>query len=464
MDALELRFRRVAHRRHARGRGRLFAAVDQAGFFRTGDNGDTWTEIPNGITPNAGWYSFAKTGSTLLGGTGAGTLYRSDNNGDLWTLSNTGLGLTSAFVILADPVTPTTVYAAGYHGVSKSTDSGQNWTLLNTGFSVAQTVLDIWKDDVNMLAGANAGIKRSTDSGDTWTAPITGLPTTGSFAAFNQLGSTLFVTNPFGVYKSVDHGATWTQSSTGLTGGPGALLVTGDLMFAGTSVGVCVSEDGGASWAPVNDGFPGNILVTELATDGTTLYAGTFKHGVWRRPLSTTPVLASLVSAEVFEGRVRVSWSVTSSRRVQIERRTPSSPWAQVASLAPDGLGYVRFEDIDIEPGSRYGYRLVLDGGVGVGETWIDVPANGALSLAPAGPNPTSGVPAIAFTIPAAGRIEVELFDLSGRRVGPTFTAEFAAGRHVLPLAALGRLASGVYGVRLGFGAEHRNARIVVTN
>jgi hypothetical protein len=445
---------------------RVFAAVNGVGFYRTGNHGDAWTEINNGITPYVGGYGFAKTGSTLLGGAGNTTLWRSDDDGDLWTSSNDGLSLTGTLVLRVEATTPATVYGAGYYGVVRSVDSGLTWTTLNTGFTTTETVFDLWKDGAYILAGANSGLKRSYDSGNTWNAPVSGLPGGASVLAFAQLVDTLYAATSLGVYKSEDNGETWESSNTGITGTPAALLTNGSALYAGTTSGVFVSTDRGANWAPVNVGFPPNLSVTELATDGTTLYAGTFRNGVWQRPISQTPVLASLVSAEATQGRVRISWYVPIAGDVGIERRQESTEWARVGTLAPDGGGYLNFEDPNVEPGMRYGYRLWIDDGArahAVGETWIEVPADVSIRFEGAGPNPTSGVPTVAFAIPSAGRVTLELFDTSGRRVGNALQAEFSAGRHVLPLGAWGRLAPGVYGVQLRFGAERRSVRIVVT-
>jgi photosystem II stability/assembly factor-like uncharacterized protein len=59
-----------------------------AGLYRSGDNGDSWTNINNGLSGGA--YAFAATGNNLFAGTGGG-VFLTTNNGDLWTSVNTGL-------------------------------------------------------------------------------------------------------------------------------------------------------------------------------------------------------------------------------------------------------------------------------------------------------------------------------------------------------------------------------------
>jgi photosystem II stability/assembly factor-like uncharacterized protein len=449
----------------------VFAAINGAGFYCTPNTGTFWVEVDNGIGPYDGWYCLAKTGSTLLGGNGQTKIHRSDNNGDLWTLSNTGLGLTATFAFAVDETTPSIVYAAGHAGVYKSVDSGLNWTALPTGFAAFQVALDIIKDGPNMLVGANAGgAKRSIDSGDTWTAPVSGLPGFGAIGSFTRLGTTFYAaTTGGGIFKSTDNGATWTQANSGVGGGTNSVLAVGTDLYTATTTGVYKSSDGGDTWGSVSQGFPTNFYVSKLATDDTYLYAGTYRNSVWRRPLAemgTTPVLSSLVSAEAELGRVVVKWHLEAARRVVIERRGPATEWTTLRTSEVDGSGFVTVEDHSVEPGARYGYRLSWSAGRGdvtTGEVWVDVPARQELVFQGARPNPIAGDPSFAFTLPSAGRVTLDLFDLSGRRVGAAQERELAAGYHLLPVSAWRGQPAGVYVVKLGFAGKTRSARIVMT-
>ena len=184
-----------------------------------------------------------------------------------------------------------TIYAGGYHDVSKSVDDGASLTALSSGFTVTQTVLDLWKKGAVMLAGANAGIKRSIDSGATWTAPMSGLPgVTAAYGAFTQVGPELFMGTAFGVHRSLDDGATWEPRSSGLDGAVAALYANGENLYAGTNKGVYYSTNRGGSWSAINDGFPVNFPIYKLTGDGSYLIAGGTRNSVWRRPLSTTAV------------------------------------------------------------------------------------------------------------------------------------------------------------------------------
>jgi hypothetical protein len=98
----------------------------------------------------------------------------------------------------------------------------------------------------------------------------------------------------------------------------------------------------------------------------------------------------------------------------------------------------------------------------------VDVPGPGAaarLALV-AGPVPARGALALSFVLPAAGAVRCELVDVRGRRAVRLDLGErpAGAGRASLPLAGEdGALAPGVYFVRLHFGADVAEARVVVT-
>lgn len=258
--------------------GYLFAAGDQYGYFRSSDHGDTWVEINNGVSPTAGWFCFARVGSDLLAGAGAGLLYRSADNGDNWTPSNTGFGLTNSFAFVVEG---STVYTTGYAGIAKSTDAGMNWTTLPSGYLFYEAGLDIWKDGSNILTGTNVASHRSTDNGTSWSA------TSGVVGAFAQVDSTLFSGSSAGVKKSTDHGATWAATASLPVGaGVQSLAARGGDLFVGTSDGVFRSTDRGGTWAAINQGLPSRITIYKLTMDDQYLYAGTVNRSVWRRPLS----------------------------------------------------------------------------------------------------------------------------------------------------------------------------------
>lgn len=176
-----------------------------------------------------------------------------------------------------------------------------------------------------------------------------------------------------------------------------------------------------------------------------------------------TPALASLVSAVADPGSVRIEWSVDAPGEVTIERAGVDGAWEALGSALADGAGRVVWQDASVEPGGRYGYRLALGAGGGSpygGEVWVDVPREARLAIAGLTPNPGGADAAIVFTLASRERATIEMVDLAGRRVFAREVGSLGPGTHALPLG--GRIAPGVYWLRLEQGARRVTARGVI--
>ncbi len=174
----------------------------------------------------------------------------------------------------------------------------------------------------------------------------------------------------------------------------------------------------------------------------------------------TTSVMVSLVNALVVDGAVQITWQIDGGLEATVERSHGDGAWQAGPRLSVDGTGRMEYQDSDVVPGQRYGYRLVLlDAGTEVraGEVWVDVPLGSRLALRGAAPNPSRGGLRIAFTLPSAGPVRLELYDVGGRRVLER-TQAFPAGSHVTDLGDAD-LAAGVYLVRLTHGGQSLTSR-----
>ena len=91
----------------------------------------------------------------------------------------------------------------------------------------------------------------------------------------------------------------------------------------------------------------------------------------------------------------------------------------------------------------------------------VEVSAPLALAVDPPRPNPSRGAAVVPYLTPAAGRVRVSVFDLLGREVAVLVDADEPAGAHAARVPS-GRLAAGVYVVRVVAGGEARVARLTV--
>jgi len=184
-------------------------------------------------------------------------------------------------------------------------------------------------------------------------------------------------------------------------------------------------------------------------------------------PDGPTAVDLSTASAVFESGRVRLRWygSGAASLVARVERRTEASDWEPLASVTADGTGWLAYEDRAVSPGTRYGYRLAYRLGGELqhtDEAWVEVPA---LQFALRGltPNPSAGDPVVTFSLASGERATLEMFDLSGRLVLSREVGSLGAGTQSVRLAGSGRLAAGVYAVRLRQGLKIATVRAVVT-
>jgi hypothetical protein len=133
-----------------------------------------------------------------------------------------------------------------------------------------------------------------------------------------------------------------------------------------------------------------------------------------------TSAAASLVSASSDAHATHLVWWTGGAQAdVPIERSTDGGAWAEVATRTPDSAGLVHYDDTNVEPGRRYGYRLrFLEGGVPtyLGYASLVIPGPTMLSFV-ATPNPCTA-PRFVVTLPAQARqARIDLFDIAGRRV-----------------------------------------------
>ena len=193
------------------------------------------------------------------------------------------------------------------------------------------------------------------------------------------------------------------------------------------------------------------------------------RNGVWAQryaPDGPTPVLLSLVGAEVTDGRVRLDWfsAAGASLSAFVERRTASSSWQSLGTLSADGTGHLRYEDRSVAPGERYAYRLsYVQGGVEQfsAETWVEVPA---LKLALEGlrPNPAVGELTASFTLPNGAPARLQLLDVTGRVWLAREVGAMGAGNHLIRLTEGAAVPAGIYWLRLSQSGRSLLARGVV--
>ena len=247
------------------------------------------------------------------------------------------------------------------------------------------------------------------------------------------------------------------------------------------------SDDGGATWSDVgrvtdaitawtftvsniqpNQGdyialFANDLNLYPAWTDGRFGNPDIFAMAL---PLSSTPALVSLASADAEPNRVTVTWYAASDQVMEAYvYRLEGQDWVLKAVVDRDGQNRLTYVDTDVFPGVKYSYRLgVREGGFEqyFGEVSVIVPSLNYLRIESVRPNPTSREVWVSFTLPQGGPARLSLIDIGGRRVRAREVGSLGPGKHLLDLGAGLHLPTGVYVVRLEQGGKVETSRVSV--
>ena len=126
---------------------------------------------------------------------------------------------------------------------------------------------------------------------------------------------------------------------------------------------------------------------------------------------------------------------------------TDATPAWRVVYRASDGVAGPALDSLIV-------YVSMLTGTVISTTAAAPAPVSDAYGLEAPSPNPAAGPVQLAYTLAAAGRVTLRVFDAAGREVAVLDAGERAAGRHAVAWTPPTGLASGVYAVRLDAGAS----------
>ena len=418
-----------------------------------------------------------------------GTIYRNVNG--FTTTSRTTISAnipggqpTGAWVTpyIMDPTDATILYA-GYDRVWKTVNRGDSWTSASQVLSSSDKLrsLAIAPSNTNVLYAADQfNMWKTADGGATnWTS-IT-LPVTSDNLTYITVKdtdpNTLWITfggytNGKKVYESTDGGTSWTAIYTGLPNLPVMCIVYNkratdrNVLFVGTDVGVYV-KDGTDVWTSYSTGLP-NVVVTELEIyyggSPDKLRAGTFGRGLWETDIETAlPVVLSSFKSTVIGRNVKMDWVTASEQNnygFDIERKIITGNFIKIGFI--QGKGTVTtpsnyfFVDRNLQTGI-YQYRLKqidYNGNIKYhnlsGQVEIGIPAE--FSLSQNYPNPFNPRTRISFAIPYESKVNLIIFDITGREVIRLINNEIKKEGYYEAELDGSKLASGIYFYRITAG------------
>ena len=269
---------------------RLYATTSN-GFYRSDDNGATWTSKETGILaqhPTNGNFSVGPSGLWLLDD--AGNLYRSVTAGDSWTATGyTAPSITTlgGLNVVAQGDGSKVWFAANANGLLLSNDNGATFAAASgTGFPAGQTFASVITDPGNpahVFAGSATNcdvndvcpIYVSVNGGATWTAStLTGTVTNanvpqhligaaftsgvvyGLYGDVNLETCTSTCNHIASVLRSTDNGLSWTAH-------------TYTSLEAPTTIAT-VPASANTVWVDAQKSIDGGANFTALSTSGRT--------------------------------------------------------------------------------------------------------------------------------------------------------------------------------------------------
>ena len=179
--------------------------------------------------------------------------------------------------------------------------------------------------------------------------------------------------------------------------------------------------------------------------------------------------------ASATSSAAHVEWDVQAATgtHAAVYRVAPGGEWTALAEVEVDGNGRVVHDDVLVEPGTEYGYMMVVGSQRGEtfgGETFVEVPAVVGVvpgqrvdfALGNVAPNPTVDNLSVSFTLPSSERATLELFDVTGRRLLNREVGALGAGTHRIELWSAGRVPAGLYFLRLAQAGHVALRRVAV--
>jgi photosystem II stability/assembly factor-like uncharacterized protein len=442
--------------------------------FRSVDGGETWTGTGLGPTEKIIQFEEDQGATTHIVATGFdGYVLHSTDGGVTWDSTQVSpdgdFGEQTSRAFASAPSDPRTIYM-GYAprnclnaewplcddpspGLFRSYDGGTTWDSVETAPFSNESIFDLAVHPTDadfVLVAAISGLHRSSDGGNTWEHleslesvvplfPGQGLPPVYSVAIDPFNPDVIYIGSPQGgVFVSRDKGESWSEARAGMDPNEPIIEILPEPNRAGVIYassrfsGVFDSLDGAQTWQLLDDGFP-QIASESLALskDGSVLYAGTGVAGVFRLGSpGMVPVRMIFLEAEATEMGIRLSWEAAGEvdhLGFHVFRSlSPDRHESRITTelLRGDGKGTYLFEDLDVQDGQNYLYRIADVGRAGemTFHGPVHVRYGGASDLTRPvlranAPNPFTGETRIRFGLPRESSVSIRILSVDGRLV-----------------------------------------------
>ena len=252
------------------------------GIYRSTDTGTTWSRVlSNGEATDLVMAGGAP--STLYAGIFRVGVFETVNDGNTWTQLTNGLPASGAQQITlaicrnASRSLYTAFSMTGGLQLFRSDDAGATWTQKNTppDNTLFNDSIGVAADDPKFVYVSGINLWRSTDGGVTYAQAIGPHVDHHNFFADPVAPETIYALSDGGIFKSIDRGQNWTFPGAGLMNvefyDHGVAASDPILTFGGTQDNGTLKFSGSADWNEILGGDGATVAIDP--TDPNIIYA-----------------------------------------------------------------------------------------------------------------------------------------------------------------------------------------------
>jgi photosystem II stability/assembly factor-like uncharacterized protein len=449
----------------------VFAGTSGAGLFRTDDEGMHWRRVNLGVKTQyiADALTFNGIIYVIAGPEpweGSGNVLASPDGGSGW-ISASGNGFYAPTSLCASG--NTIFVATEYNGTYSSTDNGNTW--LNYACPTALSIASL--GPAVILAAGNGLIYRSADKGKTWLQVTDGLSGAPPIAKVAAISGLMYAgcSEVNLIYQSKDSGASWQR----LNGVPLGNCQVEDFTGSGDAVFVALSDEGGVigsidkgkTWSRYDFGLS-RLDVRGLHYANGSMYAATWGAGVFRIAVSSELNLPPMdifppAAATTIPTEFTFYWPPMEGGRTYRIQVSADSLFHDIV-YSDSNIIQTSAHIAGLQHNHAYFWNVWAD--EDYGSPWPVARSRfttetGPFSLSQNYPNPFNGQTRIGFTVPIAGHVTIEIFNILGQRVVTLVSQDFNAGDYSAVWDA-SRMSSGVYLYRIKAGNSVATKKMIL--
>lgn len=432
-----------------------------------------------------------------------GGLGRSDDGGnsfmDIMSDIDPGDRINWSMPVAIDPSNTSRLYL-GTHRIYRTNNYGESWTSISgdltdgggNGNLIFGTVTTIGVSPVNaqvIYAGTDdANVWCTQNGGTNWQNRSAGLPNrwiTHVMPDPHQANAVYVTVSGFRnneqdahIFYSSDYGATWQNISGDLPMGPLNDIIpdpeVANRLYVASDFGAYVTTDLGGHWVALGENLPAAPVIDLVLHNPTrTLTAATYGRSMFalnlaELTLNRPPVINSFSPPDM--DTLLVPQTLTFSVQAADPDGDPISyVWTRNGDTVSTSVSVeLQFADSFI---TEHVVVSVSDTALSTTHEWSFYTTTGASAddviLHPSSfvllayPNPFNSSTTISYSLPRAARAELNLFDITGRRIQLLLNGNLPAGRGTISWTA-GSLPSGTYFLSLSAAGETKIHKVLL--